>query len=232
MKKRVICAIDHDEIAYAVDLAQKINKEVAAIKLGLQFFCKYGIEGVKKIEEFAPIFLDLKLHDIPNTVGRAVSVLQDLKLRMLTVHALGGHKMLKTAQEEFYKSQDPDSLLLAVTMLTSMSEEELEMVGIRNSMEQQVMKLAEVAYRAEIKGLVCSPWESNMIKKHFGNHFTIVTPGIRLKSGKQHDQSRIMTPSQAIKGGADYLVIGRPITECLNASDTLIEINREITTIL
>ena len=207
-KNKIICAIDSKDAAFATDFACDIVPHVGMIKLGLEFFCANGTQGVEQVAKSgADIFLDLKFHDIPNTVAGAVeSACRIDAVKMLTVHASGGLQMMEAAK----KTVRDDVMLLGVTVLTSLDNSDLQNTGVDKTTEQQVANLASLAQKAGLDGVVCSPQEIEMVKTNIPN-LEIVTPGIRLQKSND-DQKRVITPSEAVAKGADYLVIGRPIT--------------------
>lgn len=214
-KNPIICAIDTPEMPKAKRLAASLKDTVGALKLGLEFFVANGPKGVKEIAKDSglPIFLDLKFHDIPNTVIGAVSSAAGLGCFMMTVHSSGGSDMLRAAAEAAGKFTNKRPLIIGVTVLTSMDSEDLNEIGLNNTVEEQVINLAEIAKNCGLDGIVCSAHEISRIRKQFGQNFKIIVPGIRPASSEFGDQKRVMTPKEAIDAGADYIVIGRPITE-------------------
>lgn len=174
------------------------------------------------------IFLDLKFHDIPNTVARACAAAADLGVWMLNVHALGGRKMMLAAREAISASRT-QPILIAVTVLTSMDAQEMGETGVTGTVEQSVLRLATLAQQAGMDGVVCSPLETPALRQSLGVEFCLVTPGIRPTGGEVGDQKRYTTPAQALRNGADYLVIGRPITAAQDPMQALHDINAEIT---
>jgi len=217
-KNPIICAIDTTNIDEAKALANGLNGNVGAIKLGLEFFTAHGAKGVKEVTSSGvPFFLDLKFHDIPNTVAGAVKAATKLGAFMITIHTLGGKEMMKAAvkaaKEEADKRGIEKPIVLGVTMLTSMDESDLSDIGVSGDIKSQVQRLAELAVESGLDGCVCSAHEIEAIREVTGNELTLVVPGIRPEGSDAGDQKRVMTPKQAIKEGADYLVIGRPITQ-------------------
>ncbi|MDN5247802.1 MAG: orotidine-5'-phosphate decarboxylase [Wolbachia endosymbiont of Tyrophagus putrescentiae] len=209
----VICALDTQDLGKAVFLAKVLRDKVGMIKLGLEFFAAHGLAGVKEVAKCnVPIFLDIKLHDIPNTVARTVAVIKDLNIAMLTLHTTGGARMLEYALDV---TRDTKIKLLGVTVLTSMDSKDLSECGVEREAESQVILLAKLAKRSGLHGVVCSAREARIVREECGKDFTIVTPGIRINSADD-DQKRIVTPKEAIALGADYIVVGRPITENVN----------------
>ena len=211
MKNKIFVAIDTDKAGEALNIIKGIKDYIAGIKLGLQFFSKNGPEGIKLFSKFnIPIFLDLKLLDIKNTVVKTIESLDTLQINYLSIHLMNGLDTLKAAKKTSLKLSKPIKLL-GVSILTSFSDENLQEVGINNSMKKQVDILGVLAKKSDLDGMVCSAHEIKLVKK-ISNNIEIFVPGIRFKTNND-EQTRVMTPMQAIKEGADYLVIGRPITE-------------------
>ncbi|MFQ6083025.1 MAG: orotidine-5'-phosphate decarboxylase [Candidatus Aminicenantia bacterium] len=213
--QRIIIALDVKDKEKAISLVKLLSR-AEIFKIGYRLFISQGIPILKAIQEFdKKIFLDLKLHDIPNTVAEAVKQAMRHKIFMLTLHSLGGKEMMtkavEAAREEAEKLSLPQPKLLAVTILTSLKDEELKEIGILNEVKDQVLKLASLAYQAGVDGIVCSPQEISLLRQHLGNEVLIVTPGVRPLWSVAYDQKRVMTPQDAVLKGADYLVIGRPI---------------------
>ena len=230
--KKIIVAIDTIDIEEALSISSMI-KNVGAFKLGLEFFCANGPQGINKISNTgANIFLDLKFHDIPNTVVGALKASLKLHPYMLTVHLSGGFNMLKSSIEivEDYCSimNIPIPLILGVSVLTSIDQSDFFSLGISGKVEDQVKRLADLAINAGLGGMVCSAKELKVIRGHVGKNLKLITPGIRPLGGEANDQKRIVTPRQAIQDGADYLVIGRPITEAKEPQLALDKICSEI----
>jgi orotidine-5'-phosphate decarboxylase len=209
-KDQIIVALDVPSLDQAIALVEKLP-EVTFWKVGLELFTSAGAEVVHYLKaQGKKVFLDLKLHDIPNTVAATCRVLANYEVDFLTVHAVGGREMLKAAQEGIKNSQ---TQLLAVTVLTSISDQELASdLKISLPLPEFALELALMAQECGIAGSICSPHELKNLRSHLHPNFCLVTPGIRLADGLTHDQSRVMTPQQAIALGSDYLVIGRPIT--------------------
>ncbi|APR98901.1 orotidine-5'-phosphate decarboxylase [Wolbachia endosymbiont of Folsomia candida] len=206
----IICALDTQDLNKAVSLANTLRDKVGMVKLGLEFFTANGLFGVKEVAKCnVPIFLDLKLHDIPNTVAKTVEVIKDLSVEMLTLHVNGGAKMLAEALNVV---KDTKIKLIGVTVLTSMGNEDLNELGIEREVKSQVILLAKLAKKIGLHGVVCSALEAQEVRKECGKDFNIVTPGVRIGSSND-DQKRIATPKEAVELGADYIVIGRPITQ-------------------
>lgn len=216
----IIAAIDTPDIARAKELCHMLNGHVGAVKLGLEFFSAHGPEGVREVvPEGLPLFLDLKFYDIPNTVYKAVRALKGLPVSMLTVHTSGGKLMMKGAKDAadwLAEQGQPRPNVLGVTVLTSMDKSNLLEIGVKAEVEKQVQHLGSLAAEAGLDGVVCSPQEIEMLRSSFAKakyDMLLVVPGIRPPGFDKNDQKRVMTPKQALEAGADYLVIGRPITQ-------------------
>ncbi|MFC1808221.1 orotidine-5'-phosphate decarboxylase [Candidatus Omnitrophota bacterium] len=211
MKDRLIVALDVDNIKKAKKLVDTLYPYVKIFKIGSQLFTACGPDVVKMVQKKgAQVFLDLKFHDIPNTVARSVALAAKLNVFMLNVHASGAGAMMKAAVAARGKSKKP--IIIGVTVLTSMDKGSLQSVGVNRAPITQVIDLAKKTKGAGLDGVVSSAREIEAIRKACGKHFVIVTPGIRPLAGQANDQKRIATPQQAIKSGADYIVVGRPIT--------------------
>ncbi|MDX1974992.1 MAG: orotidine-5'-phosphate decarboxylase [Rickettsiales bacterium] len=214
----IICAIDTKDIAHAQKLATDLSGTVGAIKLGLEFFTANGAAGVQQVAGGkTPVFLDLKFHDIPNTVAGALrSAVSNVDCFLTTVHTLGGKDMMqaaaKAAREIAEQTGRKKPLVLGVTVLTSMDVNDLQGIGVADTVSEQVKRLAALAQESGLDGVVCSPHEIEMLRQQCGKEFTLVVPGIRPMGSDAGDQKRVMTPREAIDLGASYLVIGRPIT--------------------
>ena len=222
---KVIVALDFPNAKLALDFIAPLEPTLCRLKLGKELFTREGPALVRALNQKGfELFLDLKFHDIPHTVAAACRAAVDLGVWMLNVHALGGRRMLEAAQQavDGYKTH-----LIAVTVLTSLTEQELKEVGITRSLQNQVVELAQLAQDVGLAGVVCSAHEAPILRQHIQSPFCLVTPGIRLTTQQEDDQRRIMTPSQAIKNGADYLVIGRPITQAKDPGAVLQAINDE-----
>jgi orotidine-5'-phosphate decarboxylase len=208
MSSRIFVAIDTPDLARAVSLAEKIKGHVGGLKLGLEFFSAHGHQGVRELGQIGlPIFLDLKLHDIPNTVASAIQALHGLAPAILTVHAAGGRAMLEDA-----KAAAPETTkVVGVTVLTSLDANDLASIGVSGSEHAQVERLTGLAREAGLDGVVCSGFEVAAARKMWRDGFFVV-PGVRPAGGAVGDQKRVMTPRQALDNGASILVIGRPIT--------------------
>lgn len=229
----IICAIDTQDLSRAVELAVSLAPYLAAIKLGLEFFTANGPQGVKKVaENGTPIFLDLKLHDIPNTVSKAIIAAAEQGVSMLTVHTLGGRSMLEAARDTAKKLADVGKtppMLLGVTLLTSLGEDDLHEIGVLEETEPQVLRLAALAHEISLCGVVCAAHEIAAVRSIVKDDCKIIVPGIRPEGTSSGDQTRVATPKEAIEQGADYLVIGRPITEHADPVAAVKEIQKSIT---
>lgn len=206
----IILAIDTPDLDLAKSWIEASNGYVSAYKLGLEFFTTFGRDGVRKLQDAtdAGLFLDLKFHDIPNTVAAATKQIVDLNPRFLTVHATGGRAMIAAAA-----AAAPHVEIAAVTILTSLGNEDLREVGFKGDAVTNGVRLATLGKEAGARAIVCSPQEISMIRTAVGPHMTIITPGIRLASESLNDQKRTMDPKSAIAAGANYLVMGRSITQ-------------------
>lgn len=212
-RRRLIFALDVDTLGDAERLVDELLGEVGLFKIGKQLFVHAGPEVVRLVRrKGGEVFLDLKFHDIPSTVAAACAAAADLGVWMVNVHASGGRKMMEAARERLARSSHRP-LLIAVTVLTSLSESDIEEVGFAGAPETNALRLATLARTAGLDGVVCSPREAASIRRAIGPGFLLVTPGIRPVSAALDDQQRVMTPADAIAAGADYLVIGRPVTQ-------------------
>jgi orotidine-5'-phosphate decarboxylase len=208
MTSRIYVALDTPDIDKAKAIATRVRHHVGGIKLGLEFFMANGRHGVLEMHELGlPIFLDLKLHDIPNTVGKAIQALRGLEPAVLTVHASGGRSMLEDAKA----AAPSNTKVVAVTMLTSLDENDLRATGVDGSSHDQVLRLTELAMDAGVDGIVCSGEEVRAAHKLWPKGFFVV-PGVRPANGAIGDQKRVVTPRAAVDAGASILVVGRPIT--------------------
>lgn len=229
MYNPIICALDTKDVKEAQNLALSIKEQVGMIKCGLEFFTKNGSDGIRQIAQTGiEIFLDLKFHDIPNTVAEAVKSAVSLDVSIITVHSLGGKKMMQAAaiaaREESLRLNKKKPLIVGVTILTSSDDSDLQEIGINRQVTKQVEILAKLAKEAGLDGIVCSPHEIKAVKSICGADFITVVPGIRPESSENNDQKRVMTPKEAIANGADYIVIGRPITKSENPQKAAEEI--------
>lgn len=229
MTSKIIVALDYEKEAEALALVDQIDPSLCRLKVGKEMFTTLGMNFVKQLHQRNfDVFLDLKYHDIPNTVARAVRSAADLGVWMVDLHASGGLRMMEEAKRilEPYGKDAP--LLIAVTVLTSMEDLDLLQIGINASPMEQVLRLAHLTQRAGLDGVVCSPQEVKILRNACGEDFKLVTPGIRPIGADFGDQRRVMTPTAAIRAGSDYLVIGRPITKADNPVEVLCSINASI----
>ncbi len=229
---KIIVALDYSDANSALQLVNQLEPTLCKLKVGKELFTAAGPQLVEKlIAKNFDVFLDLKFHDIPNTVAKACQAASNLGVWMLNVHASGGSAMMRAAAEGVDIGSQGSAikpLLIAVTVLTSSNQATLHEIGIENTIETQVLKLAKLTQAAGLHGVVCSAQEAQLLKQHLPNDFLLVTPGIRPASASLDDQSRVLTPSQALRMGANYLVIGRPITQAAKPIEALIAINQEI----
>lgn len=225
---RIIVALDFSDIKSALALVSRLDPALCRLKVGKELFTAAGSVLIETLAQrgFA-VFLDLKYHDIPNTVASACRAAAALGVWMVNVHALGGRAMMQAAREALGTEQRPPKLI-AVTLLTSMGERDMAEVGINGSPAQTVMRLAWLAKDSGMDGVVCSPQEAVLLRREHGAGFCLVTPGIRPAGAGEDDQKRVMTPRAAIASGADYLVIGRPITRAPDPLQALEQISNEI----
>ena len=228
VKSTVIVALDYDNQDSALTLADRLDPTLCRLKVGKELFTAAGPSVVKKLTDRGfDIFLDLKFHDIPNTVAKAIGTAADLGVWMTNVHASGGSRMMSAARQAL-DDKGSDMLLIGVTVLTSMDVSDLKEVGVQGNASAQVLRLAELAKNSGLDGVVCSAQEAKLLKESLGQGFKLVTPGIRLADSVADDQRRILTPADAVALGSDYLVIGRPITQSTDPLATLSEINRSL----
>lgn len=224
MQQKLIIALDFDEQAKAEKLINQLSPELCALKVGSEMFTHFGPDFVRGIvNKGFKVFLDLKFHDIPSTVAKACLAAAKLGVWMVNVHASGGQAMLEAASSALADlPEETRPLLIAVTVLTSMQEEDLHGIGVQNNLESQVIELAKLAKKSGLDGVVASAFEVPKLKEACGRDFLTVTPGIRANSNQNFDQKRVVTAQQAFELGSDYLVVGRPITQ---AKDPRIAIN-------
>ena len=227
---RVIVALDFPDMTSAVDLVARLDPAACAVKVGKELFTAAGPDLVRElVRRGFRVFLDLKFHDIPNTVAQACAAATRLGVWMLNVHAAGGSAMLTAARDAVVKASAADGsarpLLVAVTLLTSLDAGDLAAIGVAGTAEAQVLRLARLAQSSGLDGVVCSAREAAELRAVCGSQFKLITPGIRPAGTATHDQARIMTPEAAIAAGADYLVIGRAITAAPDPLRALHDIN-------
>ena len=232
---RIFCAIDTQDFARAKELCGIIAHTKAGVKLGLEFFNTHGPQGVAQIRDAfpdVPFFLDLKLHDIPNTVAQSVRALAKLQPDYLNVHATGGFEMMKLAVEAAREEAEKQGLrtakMISVTILTSFDEEGLRLACVETPIENTVLKLARLTKEAGMAGVVCSPKEIETLRENLGAQFVLITPGIRPEGAAMNDQKRTMTPKEALNFGATHLVIGRPITGAKDPAQAIEEIYQNL----
>lgn len=228
----VIVALDFSSEDETMQLVDQLEPSLCRLKVGKELFTRCGPALVKQlVDKKFDVFLDLKYHDIPNTVAKACAAAADLGVWMLNVHALGGEKMMLAAKQTL--SSDDSPLLIAVTWLTSSGQHELDALGIKSTPQEMVTRLATMAHYAGLDGVVCSAQEAPLLRKDMPANFLLVTPGIRLATAQfsgagQDDQCRVVTPEKALHDGASYLVIGRPITQAKDPCKVLRTINSDI----
>jgi orotidine-5'-phosphate decarboxylase len=224
MTSRLIVALDFNNQKEAMTLVEKLEPDMCALKVGSEMFTLYGPNFVRLLADKGfRVFLDLKYHDIPSTVARACKAAADLGVWMLNVHAVGGREMMHAAREALVSHGSSRPLLIAVTVLTSMSAEQLQAISKELSLEQYVCELARLACDSGLDGVVSSALDVPRIKEVCGNECLAITPGIRMSDATSDDQSRITTPQSAIEAGSDYLVVGRPITRAAQPADKVRE---------
>ncbi len=227
MKSKIFVALDVETKAKALEIVGDLKGLGACFKIGKQLFTSTGPELVREIVGMGEdVFLDLKYHDIPNTVAKAGAAAAELGVKIFNVHASGGRKMMEAVRSEMNKLQNPP-LVLAVTILTSLGEEDIREVGFDRTIPEQIAKLAKLAKDSGMDGVVASPLEIELIRETCGKDFKILTPGIRPAFAAVNDQNRIATPAEALRKGADFLVIGRPITAAENRREAFLKILEE-----
>lgn len=242
--KAIIVALDFDNKQEALELVEQLDPNHCRLKVGKEMFTAFGAEWVTLlIDKGFDVFLDLKFHDIPNTVAKACVAAAKLGVWMVNVHATGGREMMQAAQkalDEYYLTQKQlalandsnvevrKTLLIAVTILTSMNEKTFEELGYQRSLPEQVSHLAKIAQESGLDGVVCSAKEASQLTQQLGKAFLLVTPGIRPANSSSDDQNRIMTPESAVLAGSSYLVIGRPITQASDPLKSLCDISESL----
>jgi orotidine-5'-phosphate decarboxylase len=225
---RIIIALDYPNEASAWQLIDQLDAKMCRLKIGKEMFTHLGPDFVRKvINKGFDVFLDLKYHDIPNTVAAACEAGADLGVWMMNVHAAGGRKMMETAANRLAKLQSRP-LLIAVTILTSLSADEVAEIGYPGSPQDNVSRFAELTESSGLDGVVCSPLEAGVLRGERCADFRLVTPGVRPATASMDDQTRVMTPSDAMRAGSDFLVVGRPITAAENPLESLRAINAEV----
>lgn len=225
---KIIVALDYNNRQDAMQMIDQLDPSLCKLKVGKELFTATGPDFVESLtRQNYQVFLDLKFHDIPNTVAKACVTASNLGVWMLNVHASGGLEMMQTAQQAL--AQQPNKpLLIAVTVLTSMNQATLKRVGVQTDLTEQVLNLASLTKEAGLDGVVCSALETRLLREKLRGDFCLVTPGIRPVNTNLDDQSRVVTPVDAIDNGSSYLVIGRPITQSANPQQTLSEISASI----
>ncbi|MBT3047398.1 MAG: orotidine-5'-phosphate decarboxylase [gamma proteobacterium symbiont of Ctena orbiculata] len=225
---RVIVALDYPDQGKALALVERLDPSLCRLKVGKEMFTRLGPSFVELLRGRGfDLFLDLKFHDIPNTVAAACDAAADLGVWMINLHASGGRRMMETARERLEaRTQRP--LLVAVTILTSLTDEEIHEIGFAGDPADNVSRLARLTRQAGLDGVVCSPREAQMLRRDLADEFLLVTPGVRPRQAARDDQRRVMTPAEAIRAGSSYLVVGRPITGAADPVAALQSINQEI----
>ena len=224
---KIIVALDYADAASALKLVNQLDPALCRLKVGKELFTAVGPQFIEQLSRANfGVFLDLKFHDIPNTVAKACSAASNLGVWMLNVHASGGLEMMEAARSAVNASSTKP-LLIAVTVLTSMNQQQLNQIGVVGDLATHVLNLAKLTQLAELDGVVCSALEASMLRQKLGSEFCLVTPGIRPANANQDDQSRVVTPKDALNMGASYLVIGRPITLATDPLQALIAIHNQ-----
>ncbi|MEH6346654.1 MAG: orotidine-5'-phosphate decarboxylase [Bermanella sp.] len=226
--KPIVVALDFDNGKQALELVERLDPQRCRLKVGKELFTSEGPQLVESLQKKNfDVFLDLKFHDIPNTTAKAVAAAANMGVWMVNVHASGGQRMMEAAAESLQGfKQKP--ILIAVTVLTSMEQQDLAGIGLDVTPQQQVERLAELTQNSGLDGVVCSAQEAQSLKRLCGSGFQLITPGIRPSFAQQGDQRRVMTPEQAMKAGVDYMVIGRPITQAKDPIEALTLIEKEL----
>ncbi len=226
---KIIVALDYDNLKDAKNLVAQLNPELCKLKVGKEMFTLFGPDWVTYLtnKDFK-IFLDLKFHDIPNTVAKACKAAAELGVWMVNVHACGGEKMMSEASQALAAYGNDRPLLTGVTILTSMDQEQYNKIGFKRDLNEQILHFAQLAKNSGLDGVVCSAQEAVSLRNGLGKDFKLVTPGIRPVGSDVGDQSRIMTPEKAIEAGSSYLVIGRPITKADDPLKVLCEISESL----
>ena len=228
MKAPIAVAIDAPDLETAKKWAKEVSPYVSTLKIGLETYLRDGKKSIEQIKEISncDLFLDLKLHDIPATVAGACRSVADLNPKYLTVHASGGSEMINEAAKTL-----PNTLIVAVTILTSIDEKNLQEIGFKNSSKESAVNLAKIAVAAGARAIVCSPQEVAEIRKNVDSSIVLITPGIRPQGSSSNDQQRIATPQEALLNGANLLVIGRPITGSDNVGEAAKRISEEVNSV-
>lgn len=225
---KIYVALDYHNRLQADAMVSQLDPNTVGLKVGKELFTTEGPDWVsEQVEKGFSVFLDLKFHDIPNTVAKAVAAAARLQVDIINVHASGGLKMMQAARQAL-EQQSHRPLLIAVTVLTSMDEHDLADVGISAPVREHVLRLAKLANVARLDGVVCSAQEAQVLRSELGNGFKLITPGIRPLAAQKDDQKRTMSPAEAKQSGVDYLVVGRPITQAENPHDAVLKILAEL----
>ena len=232
MEKRIIVALDFNAAKIALNLVDSLDPKLCRLKIGKELYTACGPDLLKQIQNRGfEVFLDLKFHDIPNTVAKAVNVAGNMGVWMLNVHASGGQAMMEAAREALLEFGSQRPKLIAVTVLTSLVQLDLNQIGIDSSPEEQVSKLALLTRDAGLDGVVCSAAETRLLRAQLPEEFFLVTPGIRRATDAAGDQKRVLGPADAVRSGSDYLVVGRPITQADSPNEALLEFNSAIASV-
>ena len=232
MEKRIIVALDFNAAKIALNLVDSLDPKLCRLKVGKELYTACGPDLLKQIQNRGfEVFLDLKFHDIPNTVAKAVNVAGNMGVWMLNVHASGGQAMMEAAREALLEFGSQRPKLIAVTVLTSLVQLDLNQIGIDSSPEEQVSKLALLTRDAGLDGVVCSAAETRLLRAQLPEEFFLVTPGIRRATDAAGDQKRVLGPADAVRSGSDYLVVGRPITQADSPNEALLEFNSAIASV-
>lgn len=233
VEKRIIVALDFNEAKIALSLVDRLDPKICRLKVGKELYTACGPDFLKQIQDRGfEVFLDLKFHDIPNTVAKAVNVAGNMGVWMLNVHASGGQAMMEAAREALLEFGSQRPKLIAVTLLTSLAQADLNQIGIDCSPENQVSKLAFLTRDAGLDGVVCSAAETRMLRVQLPKEFCLVTPGIRRATDAVADQKRVLGPADAVRSGSNYLVVGRPITQADSPNEALLQFNSAIASVI
>ena len=231
-KKPVIVALDFSDSRQTLGFVEQLDPKLCRVKVGFELFVSSGPDLVRNlVAQGFDIFLDLKFHDIPNTVAAACAAASELGVWMLNIHATGGRTMMEVAKQAVSNTQNRPNII-GVSVLTSLADDDLKKIGISRSVTEQVQELASLAKAAGLDGVVCSGQEASILRASLGEDFLLVTPGIRPRGYGSDDQKRIMDPVEAVKAGANYLVIGRPITQASRPMEVLRAVNDQIASML
>jgi len=229
---RLLCAVDTTDLDVAKSLSKRLEGRVGGLKLGMELFNSHGPEGVRKVVKDHPLFLDLKMHDIPNTVAGGIKAVAPLRPLLTTIHAAGGAAMMRAAMAAAITAGENNGgerpKVVAITLLTSIDKDDLPQLGMKGPVADQVLRLADLAQQSGADGVVCSALEVKALRKRCGKDFLLVVPGVRPAWSTANDQKRIVTPAEAIVAGADYLVVGRPITQARDPVEAATRIAEEM----